>query len=584
MFNRAKDSWEKLWWKKLVRRVALSTLLPFFVSCSWWWDTKSWGSDDPGVTVLPEKIESTVQMFGNLSNANVVLKTLDGVVLYETTTDENGKYVIDPVLFNQKLASNFLTGESNIVIEAYSWRDEEFDMDMNWVINAVIKAKNIDGSFVSYYSDFVYNILFGEYGSNLEIFKNENWEICPDLIRKKIDQIITWLWTDDIWEDWMLMWLKMNDINWDWKVDRDDLNIYDVIENRNFWLKTLQYRQSLYSWNDVGKAIFLNAERNRLNFVSLVNQKVESWAFSMNLVWSDYYWQVEYSYDWENWIPANELTLNIWETIQYREQYRDNLWYSSIWEFSLTQELYNDLEINWPINELCETWNDNSWWDTDSWSSGEDDNTDTWWEDNWWVDDTQIVISDITTWTITDSQTQEVNDNLVIDSNPSSETQDLTEIVIWVDQAEVDRINWELTTLKADITKKEEELEANKTSLTNLKTWLSNLQSWAIWTYNDSEYSSKVLVDTSLSGWQKKIELEGNLDWKYQYAYTVYEKDSYEGKVFLSSIWSTTITQWTQVTNEMIAELEQKIATEEKDLLQKQKELKDIFENGRTWI
>jgi len=61
-----------------------------------------------------------VQMFGNLSNANVVLKTLDGVVLYETTTDENGKYVIDPVLFNQKLASNFLTGESNIVIEAYS--------------------------------------------------------------------------------------------------------------------------------------------------------------------------------------------------------------------------------------------------------------------------------------------------------------------------------------------------------------------------------------------------------------------------------------------------------------------------------
>jgi len=262
-------------YKKTIHRIALSSLL--LISTSWclggggWsdggdnsssgssWDTNSGSSGWTDIINTNSNIIVTVQLNESLSNSEVILKTLDWNYIIEAITNQNWEFVLDSNELKEALASNGLTYESDILVEASYWFDSQIGTGIDWTIRNIIKSKNLHGSYVTYYSDCVTNILLWVDNNNLSLYIDNNWNINLTLINAELNGIINEL--------------KIEDVNYDGILNRDDINYHNVVTNTsNLYANIPWYRQAIIYWDRVEKQAIIDELELDFDEINIMNQ------------------------------------------------------------------------------------------------------------------------------------------------------------------------------------------------------------------------------------------------------------------------------------------------------------------------
>ncbi len=565
MFNLSNWIWRKFWKKTKITTTAFVLLSQLLVQWCWSW---GWGKSNSSLNSNREITLSLLVQAWYVANSEVEIKTLEWKVLYFWITDSSWKLQIDNNELKTILQENWLTEESKLIVEANYWIDIDPDDDwniendvdelVNWAMKWILSFNELNKAIITPISTKVVEILIWVYWENLDNLRDNFWKIDEEKTWKKIQKIIQELW--------------IKDINWDWILTNEDVINYNMVKHNSELeelLKTNGYLWTIHSWDEEEKNRIIEEERIKLNLVLTEVVKEED-KYYVKLTKSAVDWTLEYSYNldqWHRYYEWDKIELDQFDLIYYREGFNSTHLYWKTTFFQLTQD------------EIDKFWTTNNWWWVESWG-------DTWWWNNSWEtwnendiwEIENIIIWDINTWIKENWIIQKLTPWVLINPIIEYKTDEKIEISYWINQEEVDNLRTELIGIESYISNVSSQILTNSTNLNNLQNQLSSVQSWAVSAYTSSDYSSKVLVDTQLSSSQKKVELNNNLNWTYLRAYKWSFSSLEDWMIFLSGIWWSIISEWNQITSEMISNLESQIYDEERALRDKKNQL-NVLEN-----
>jgi len=138
-----------------------------------------------------------------------------------------------------------LTMDSDILVEASYWYDSQLNTEINWTIRNIIASKNLQGSYITYYSDLVTNILLWVDNGNINTYVDDNWNVNTTLINTRLNNIINEL--------------QVEDINVDGILNRDDINYHNIVNDvSNLTYQIPWYERAIIDWDKEEKQAIID--------------------------------------------------------------------------------------------------------------------------------------------------------------------------------------------------------------------------------------------------------------------------------------------------------------------------------------
>lgn len=311
--------------------VSLSALL--------WISWCSVGGSDNTITSFDNSTISLKIQAWNVLWSSVEISTVEWVFLTSGYTDSNWNIIINKTELYLNITLNWITWNPLLEVVWIGGIDTDPDDDgnpdndvdkvINWEMSSLVFLHELNSTIVNPLTTLVSNIIKWENGENLDNYRSLGWDLDIVKISKKIDKVILELWVEDI--------------NNDWKVDKKDIQNYNMVLNETALEKDIRdngFLDTIHSWDSWLQVEYIDNKKKKIN---LVNVKLVENSFE--LTWISENSSIYYSFDNESW-NTYSLSIPIYSdiTVYYKEQY-ENGTYWKVWEINLTySQVGNDFE------------------------------------------------------------------------------------------------------------------------------------------------------------------------------------------------------------------------------------------------